>query len=227
MKSSFKALAPIALIGTLTLTLASQASTFRLDIERAGVTHEMVVYDLWSGEYPGPVVAVGKSDKGTTTVLGSSSLRQPTKDQKCEISNGLYHPWAEPTKSKADFFTITGYTEYVAKKDIEIQYLADEEPLQTITEKISKGEKLSKAIYLGEGFCQFTVDKSQAEVELDCAQVDDNADFEKVDRPAHATEQWIKFSCLNGGQAYVEVNDLLKQRGVREGQIQSYGTVTR
>ncbi len=214
MKASLKALAPIARLGTLTLNPASRAVTFQLDIERAGVTREMVVYMLWSGQYPGPVI-------------GSASLRQPTNDQKCEISNGLYHPWSEPTKSKADFFTITGYTEYVAKKEIDIQYLADEEHLQTITEVISKGEKLLKAIYLGEGFCQFTVEKSQAEVEMDCAQVDDNADFEKVDRPAYSTEQWIKVSCLNGGEAYLEVNDLLRQPGVREEQIQSYGTVIR
>lgn len=228
-KSMTQTLSVLVATGTLTAaltaTVSANAATFLLDMTRNGVTHSMVVHDFWSGEYPGPVVAIGKSNKGKTTILGSSSMRNPMKDQSCTVSNGLYHPWADRTKTPYEIYTVTGITEYVASKDVEISY--SEVVGQTSKLKLAAGEKLTRAVYLGEGFCQYVVGNTQKEIQTDCAEIGDNTDLVKTDYPTHATEQWIKFSCLDGGEAYVAVDDLLTQEGVQEGQIASYGSVKR
>lgn len=230
MKPTFlalKSLSILALTGTLASSLSAEAASYRLDITRDGKTLEMVVYDIWSGEYPGPVIAIGKSDKGTTKIIGSSSMRKMENDATCTVSNGLYHPWAEKTKTPYDLYTVTGNTEYTATKDIEVTFFDDSAAGEYKKMTVTKGEKLTQAVYLSEGFCQYVVGGTRPEIQTDCAQVGDNNDFVKADLPSHPTEQVIKFSCKEGIEAYVTVDQLLKQEGVKEGQIESYGTVTR
>lgn len=222
-----QALALMAIAGTFTIATQSEAASYRLDMTRNGVVHEMVVYDFWSGEYPSPVVAIGKSDKGTTKVIGSTSMRKLVNDTACTVSNGLYHPWAEKTKTPYEIYTVAGNTEYTATKDIEVTFFDNSAAGETKKLTVANGEKLTQAVYLGEGFCQYVVGNTRLEIQTDCAQVGDNIDFAKTDLPAHPTEQIIKFSCKEGIDVYVTVDHLLKQKGVKEGQIESYGSVTR
>jgi hypothetical protein len=217
----------MAVAGALTVATQSEAASYRLDMTRDGVVHEMVVYDFWSGEYPGPVVAIGKSDNGTTKITGSTSLRNPSKDVSCTVNNGLYHPWAEKTKTPYEIYSVVGNTEYTAKKDIEVLHYSQDQSEENPKLKVAAGQKLTRSVYLGEGFCQYVVGNTEIEIQTDCAQVGDNADFAKTDLPSHSSEQWIKFDCLKGSSVYVNVDDLLKQKGVTEGQIESYGSVTR
>jgi hypothetical protein len=224
---ALKSLSILALTGTLASTISAEAASFRLDITRDGKTLEMVVYDLWSGEYPGPVVAIGKSDKGTTKIIGSTSMRKMENDATCTVSNGLYHPWAEKTKTPYELYTVTGNAEYTATKDIEVTFFDNNAVGEYKKMTVASGEKLTEAVYLGEGFCQYVVGGARTEIQTDCAQVGDNNDFVKTDLPSHPTEQVIKLSCKEGIDAYVTVDQLLKQKDVKEGQIESYGSVTR
>jgi hypothetical protein len=224
---ALKSLSIVALSGTLASTLSAEAASYRLDITRNNATLEMVVYDFWSTEYPGPVVAIGKSDLGSTKILGSASMRNPKNEIACTVSNGLYHPWAEKTKTPYEIFTVTGITDYTATKDTEITYFSETEVGQSIKLSLAAGEKLTRSVYLSEGFCQFVIGNTQKEIQTDCGQVDNNPNFVKTELPSHGTEQWIKFSCKQGSSVYVNVDDLLKQKGVSEGQIESYGSVAR
>lgn len=225
--SAHSFLAALAFTAASLSALSAEAASYKLDITRNGINHEMVVYDFWSGEYPEPVVAIGKTDKGSTVIKGSTSLRNPTNDTTCAVSNGLYHPWAAKTKTAFEFYSVIGDTVYTATKDLEVvhnvQPDSDENPIL----KMSAGQRLSRSVYLAEGFCQYVVEDSQKEIETDCAAVSDNADFVVTELPAHKMEQWIKFDCQRGSSIYVNVEDLLKQKGVTEGQIESYGSVSR
>lgn len=217
----------LAVTAVSATSIHAEAVSYRLDMTRDGIVHEMVVYDFWSGEYPGPVVAIGKTDKGSTVIRGSTSLRNPTNDAACAVSNGLYHPWAAKSKTDYEIYSVIGNTFYTATKDLEIvhhvQPDSDENPIL----KLSAGEKLNRSVYLGEGFCQYVVGDTQKEIQTDCASVSDNADFTMTELPTHKMEQWIKFDCKKGTSIYVNVEELLKQKGVTEGQIESYGSVTR
>jgi hypothetical protein len=224
---ALKSLSILALTGTIASTLSAEAASYALDMTRDGKTLEMVVYDFWSTEYPGPVVAIGKSDLGSTKILGSASMRNPTNDVACTVSNGLYHPWAEKTKTPYEIYTVTGIIDYTATKDTEINYFSETEVGHSIKLSLAAGEKLTRSVYLSEGSCQFVIGNTQKEIQTDCGQVDNNPNFLKTELPSHGTEQWIKFSCKQGSSAYVNVDDLLKQKGVSEGKIESYGSVAR
>lgn len=226
-KKSAHLLSLLAFTAASVSALSVEAASYNLDITRNGITHEMVVYDFWSGEYPGPVVAIGKTDKGSTVIKGSTSLRNPTNDAACAVSNGLYHPWAAKTKTDYEIYSVIGNTVYTATKDLEVVHHVQPDTDENPILKMSAGQKLSRSVYLGEGFCQYVVGDSQKEIQTDCASVSDNADFAVTELPAHKTEQWIKFECKKGASIYVNVEELLKQKGVTEGQIESYGSVTR
>ena len=219
--------ATATLMATLTAAQTAGAASYTLDMTRNNVTHTMVIYDFWSTEYPGPVIAIGKSDSGTTEILGSASMRNPKNDVACKVSNGLYHPWAEKTETPYEIYTVTGITDYSATKDTEITYITETDLGQDNKLSLAAGDKLTRAVYLSEGYCQYVIGDTQKEIQTDCGQVDNNPNFAKTELPSHGTEQWIKFSCKQGTSVYVNVDDLLKQKGVSQGQIESYGSVAR
>jgi len=98
-------------------------------------------------------------------------------------------------KTAYDIYTVTGNTEYTATKDIDVVHFSQMDSTEQPVLKISVGEKLTRSVYLGEGFCQYVVENTQTEIQTDCAQIGDNSDFAKLDLPSHGTEQWIKFDC--------------------------------
>ncbi len=120
-----------------TLTTYADSEAYNLPITRNQVTHEMLAYPFWSGEYPSPVI-----DVKTKKIHGYLSLRDLREKKTCTVIPGVYHPWSEDKTSILSFYSITEKEDLLLLKD-----------MPDIDAK--KGDKLKNTIYLSEGMCLY------------------------------------------------------------------------
>jgi hypothetical protein len=196
------------------LTWASKPDSYLLPVTRSGKKEMRVARNFWSGEYPSPVIDVNSKDaKGFTKIKAYSSLRNQDKPVDCLIQNGLYHPWAKGNESAVEYYQIVPNREYIAKKEITTDSL-----------RLKTGEKLSREVYLSEGQCEGVVIKNRKEkrVEYGC----DETKIEGLVQISGAndkfSEQWIHLKCKGSKNAFVQDLELLKQPGIKQGEIENY-----
>ena len=200
-------------------------------VTRDGVSEMRVVYRMWSSEYPSPVIDVNsRIKKGTTVVEGFRNLQNLSVPVKCEIRNGLYHPWSESKNSAIVYVTVAPHSMYVVAKT---------NSALDLQKKMQKGTIISEVIYLSEGFCSAVIRSNdpkigsvaQPNIGFECSALDNTENFTKIsnENPGQSfrdsTEQWIYVACQNGGEAYVKDTTMLTAQGVQEGKVTGYGSV--
>jgi hypothetical protein len=217
--------------------------TYKLEIERDGVTYLQVAMNEWQGEYPGPVIDVSSKKKNkTTTVKGWESLRKQTVQKNCTITNGLYHPWSQTKNSVIDFYTIAPVLDYVVLQDIanpqdlDISSLNGDQSVPAI----KAGSKIVNYMYLAEGGAMATLQQDGVEQYLYLfydtlekpeyfAEIPASKASKKVTEEdgtiSDAYEQWLYVKCAEGYKVFIEDTALLSQKGVKEGNITGYGEI--
>jgi len=203
----------------------ADATAMQIPVTRGGETKTRVSYQFWSGEYPGPVIDVGGSNKGMTIVKAHRSLRNPGKPVNCEIKNGLYHPWSHEKNSVLSYYTVVATYNYLVLQDT----LIDNDDSRLDPVRAVKGSSLQNVVYYGENICGGTIVNTgaRAEVSFSCEIVDDKLTFKKTTPNDAFVEQWIHINCADSTKAFVQADALLKQRGVKRGDIADYGKVKR
>jgi len=200
------------LIVTLTCTNANNIKPYTIPITRNGVTHTMIAYNFWSGEYPLPVINVKPTKKKWTKIFGYSSLQKVDKKIACTIKSGLYHPWSKDTSSIINFYSIVPKIDYIVKKDTQLE-----------DEMLNKGDKLENEVYLSEGYCKYTLN-SKKSFESFCIN-NENREFKLIKHPTHNKEQWLYLECKEGYNIFIKDKDLLTEQNVSKGTIKGYGEV--
>lgn len=211
----------------LTVGCAAQAQleTSLSKVTRDAQTEMRVIYNIWSTEYPSPVIDVNSKNKnGTTVVVGYKNLQTLENSVPCEIKNGLYHPWSVSKNSAKGYLTIAKSPKYIVEK--ENSDLSDSKVL------LKKGTLISEVVYLSEGFCYGKgLDNSAGKTKIkildgfNCQAIEDESKFRLISEGSEEQEQWIEVSCKAGGQVYIQDSELLKVTGVKEGEITGYGSV--
>lgn len=200
------------LVFSFTNVLYASEDPYSLPITRDNVTHTMIAYNFWSGEYPSPVIDVQVKQKKWLKIKGYKSLRKLTQPKNCTIKTGIYHPWSKDKISVINYYSIIPKVDYLAKKAT----IFDEK-------KFKKGDKLKHEVYLSEGFCSYDLNNKKR-FESTC--IGKMKPFERTEYPSHAAEQWLYLSCKEGHKVFVQDNDLLSQPHVKKGKIAAYGEVT-
>lgn len=186
-----------------------------------------VIYDIWSTEYPSPVIDVNsRNRKGTTTVKAHRFLQDLSSPVNCEIKNGLYHPWSQTARSAKGYYTVTKHQLYRANK----KNNALDPKLQ-----ISEGSLISEVVYLSEGFCSAVLLSNEENQTKTTAKVIDSFDCQTlIDNPLFTSlgtdkeipdEQYVKLKCEDGTIAYANDEDMLAAQGAKQGQITGYGSI--
>lgn len=206
---------PLFILSILT-TLLVQANEdpYTLPITRDGVTHTMLAYNFWSGEYPSPVIDVQADLNKTRKIMGYPTLRKPNKKKSCTIKAGIYHPWSQDKTSLINYYTIVPNVRYLVERSTMLDNI-----------RLKKGDELNEEIYLSEGFCSYLLNGESA-VETMCLGAEDKR-FKRIESPSHPAEQWLYLRCMEGDKLFVQDSDLLTQTGVVEGQIIGYGEVAK
>jgi hypothetical protein len=210
--------AALASVGSVSFA-NNETRAYRLPITRDGVAKERVAYNFWSTEWPGPVVDVKTSVKGSTTIKAYTSLRQlPASTVSCTIKNGIYHPWSHTENSVVNYYTLTAVKSYKALTAFsvdETQY-----PAGTVVDNV---------VYASEGYCLGTLKvpgKAPVENDFSCEMVE-TKDFEALNPSAKSdefNEQWFYVTCSEGYKAFVSDKGLLSEPGVTEGTFGDYGS---
>ncbi len=203
------------LLLVFTASLHAGDNPYPLPITRHGVTHTMVAYNFWSGEYPQPVINVESGRQGNwTKIMGYTSLRRTVKRKKCTVRSGIYHPWSKERISLINYYSIVPRVSYLVQNATTIN-----------GQRFKKGDRLENEVYLSEGFCSYTIHGRKERFETYC--IDEDTHFKKIQYPAHASEQWLYLKCKEGYNVFVQDSDLLTQPNVNKGQISKYGKVRR
>lgn len=228
------------------LFLASASAdlgTYKLEVERNGITSLQVAMNTWQGEYPGPVIDVSSKKKNkTTTVKGWESLRKLNTSKSCTIKNGLYHPWSQTKNSVIAYYTIAPVLDYVVLQDItnpeELGLSAFYEN-QTVP-AIKANSKIVNYMYLAEGGAMATLQQDGVEQYLYLS-------YDSLEKPEYfavtletkalktvteedgstydVNEQWLYVKCAEGYNVFIEDTALLSQKGVKQGNIAGYGEI--
>ncbi len=171
----------------------------------------MVTYNFWSGEYPKPVIYIQPTANGWARIRGYESLRNPGRKEVCTVKTGLYHPWSKDNTSLINYYTIIPKVTYVARQNTTLN-----------NRRIKKGDILDNEFYLAEGDCSYLLNKKK-KITTFC--LGDAAEFQRIEKPAHPSEQWLYIKCREGYNVFVRDTDLLRQLGVKKGVIKGYGKV--
>ena len=206
-----KRLAISSLFITLTVFLHASVDAYPIPVTRNGVTHTMITYNFWSGEYPKPVIYIQPTHNGRAKIKGYASLRNPKTKKVCTVKAGIYHPWSKDDISLINYYTIIPKITYTARKNTMIE-----------DKKIKKGDIFDNKFYLSEGDCSYILNKKE-KVTAFC--LENSAEFKRSEKPAHPSEQWLYIKCKEGYNVFVRDRDLLKQPGVNIGRIIKYGKV--
>lgn len=229
MEKSYLSIA-IAAITLLTaghsFAQARQLSTLAA-VTRGGQTQMRVIYDIWSSEYPSPVIDLKSTDKkGTTILTAYSSVTDLSEKVSCKIKNGLYHPWSASGRSAKGYITIAAHDIYRVEMKNNVLDLKL---------SIPQGAILSEVIYLSEGFCSGVILNNEngknfttviSLEAFDCSTLADNPIFTKLSLNTETEiEQWIQLKCENGKTAYIRDEALLATPGAKSGEITGFGSV--
>jgi len=206
----------IFFLGMSSLSARMVVDSYALPITRNGVTHLMVAYNFWSGEYPKPVIYVKHSQNNWTRIKGYTSLRTPNKKKVCSIKTGIYHPWSKDKISLINYYSIIPKVDYMAKKNTILD-----------SQKIKKGDILENEVYIAEGSCSYLLNRKK---KITTVCIENSAEipteFKRIKNPSYAPEQWLYLNCHEGYHIFVQDIDLLRQPNVRKGKISGYGRVT-
>ncbi len=204
----------------------SQVESYLIPVTRDGVKETRLVYNLWSDEYPSPVINVSQDME----ISAHASVRKLDEVKSCTIEKGIYHPWSQTKNSIEVYYTITERSSYKAKADTVVQETFSEATgIGSIS--VKKGDRVDNIIYLSEGWCLgdlVTKNGTPLKTEFICDSVVDNSDFQSVYKAfgeGGFFEQWMYLSCAEGYNAFVKDSDLLEMPHVKEGQILGYGEV--
>ncbi|MDD5359931.1 MAG: hypothetical protein PHI02_06660 [Sulfurovaceae bacterium] len=214
----------LALIILLNIALYAEEVPYKIDIIRNGKAHHQVAYNFWSGEYPSPVINVHAGKNGKTTIEGYVSMRDKKERKICTIKNGLYHPWSKDKNSYINFYTIVPVESYEVIST----------PANDLAEKSLKtGDKIINIVYLGEGESQGILQSNSNEDTLIYfqSQIFENNPkiFKSIENIStyNNDEQWLYLKCDERYNVFVEDKDILSQKGIKKGQITSYGEISK
>lgn len=202
------------LLLVFTAYLHASEAPYLLPITRNGVTHTMIAYNFWSGEYPEPVIYVQPSQGRWGKVMGYSSLRNIVKRKQCTVKSGIYHPWSNDKISLINYYSIVPRKSYLVQRDTAFE-----------GQKFKKGDKLVNEVYLSEGFCSYILNDQKERLVTHC--IGEVTQFKSTKYPSHPSEQWLYLSCKEGYKVFVQDSDLLTQPDINKGQISGYGEVTK
>lgn len=217
-------------LATIFLSLTAAAAevptapaSYLLDVTRDGKAMTEVVYDWWSGEWPGPIVNVNAEAPGETTIQAFSGLQVLDTPVSCTIKNGLYHPWGD-SPSLVSFHSIVPESNYTAKVAVDFPF--DDRSGVTQTAHLAPGDVLRRLTYDSEGYCTVMIPVNGALVQgqISCDQILPQVQFDAYVGEG-VEEQWFSMACAEGTTAFVQDSALLAQPGIKEGQFGEYGTV--
>ncbi len=229
MKKSYLSLALAAVTVLASVTSFSQERRMSTlsNVIRDGKTESRVIYDIWSTEYPSPVIDVSsRNRKGTTIVKAHRFLQDLSNPVNCEIKNGLYHPWSLTGRSAKGYYTVTKHDLY----RVNMKNNVLDPKIQ-----ISEGSLISEVVYLSEGFCSAIAlensasqGKTKATVvdSFDCQTLIDNPIFTNISPNQEVEdEQYVQLKCADGSIAYANDKEMLTADGVKQGEITGFGSV--
>ncbi len=212
----------------------AENAVYPIEVTRNGKLYQQVAAAFWEGEYPSPVIDINsKNRSGKTSVKVYDSLRNPSAARACTIKNGLYHPWSKTKNSTLNFYTIDSLQSYRLHTNLKADQ-ANELGFQDVG-ALKSGDEIRYVVYAGEGFSYGLLFHPSSTLE-NATELTFSSDvfeqhpelFERVqfantvDKNA---EQWLHLRCNEGYDGFVRDSDLLKQRGVREGEITGYGDI--
>lgn len=157
--------------------------------------------DLWTGEYPMGVGVVGKG----VTVYGRRAIdKQAPKNVRCALPYRAYfHQWNQKRAAKLSFVTLSKIVPLIVKDDFVFETRNEDD--QPVRIPLKKGDTVEFLVNIGEGFFFVRVGGQKLAAEQDL--------LERVGPVAEETfvhDQWLKISCLNGKQAWLFTDDLIK-----------------
>lgn len=217
-------------------TLESLGS-YKLPITRNGKKSTRIAYNLWSGEWPSPIIDV-KSHKmdGFTTIQAFTNLRSPTEADRvsCTIKNGLYHPWSEKDPSIENYYTITNVADFkVIKKTAYEIYNLKTRTIETA--QVPKGAEFLNVVYYAENYCGaiYKLGKTLKSFSQHCDFFYNNPDMIQTSQPESDkfNEQWLYFTCQEKDasgkpiKAFIRDEELMKHPEIKSGCPGEYGTV--
>ncbi len=176
-----------------------------------------VVFGLWQGEYPSPVVQL---DKSVRVDVSDSPCAGPAR--ACMVKAGLLHPWADDAEKSGQllFATRTRTISYTLLKDHKLA-----------GQLLKKGTRVEVLSYLSEGLCSMLVDgQEQGAVEAMCpgTGANDRAIWSSDGDENPPSTQLVKVGCKGGPPGWLLIDDaFVGRRDVREGQMSGYGEVRR
>ncbi len=219
----------------------AETGSYKLEVVRNGTTHLQVALNTWQSEYPSPVIDVSSKKKnGTTQIKGWESLRQLTVSKSCTIKNGLYHPWSQTKNSVINYYTLAPAVDYVVTKDVPVDVASAFYPEVGNSVALKAGDELVNIVYLAEGISMATLVSNSTEqyIYADYGALENAEYFTKTletkalksvtyeDGTTYdANEQWLYVKCAEGYNVFVEDTELLKQKGVKEGNVTGYGEI--
>lgn len=209
----------------LSSLLHANDEPYPLPITRGGVTHTMIAYNFWSGEYVKPVIHIQPNHHNGGKILGYTSLRKPTKKKSCSIKSGIYHPRSKDKNSLLDFYTIAPRVRYVAQSNMTIDSQIVLNGKHTDSLKVKKGDEFKNEVYLAEAHCSYMFN-DKVKLVTPCTNMR-RKQLQRIEHPSHHSEQWLHLSCKEGYNVFVQDSDLLSQSNISEGEIVEYGKVTK
>lgn len=216
----------VLIVTFMSLGALADFGAYRLPITRDRQTKTMVAYNIWSGEYPGPVINITEDLK----VVGYKSLRILKDKVSCTVKRGLYHPWA-PSPSLINFHTLTDVQTYTATRVVQLQdsFIFDDNG--TAITELRTGDSVTNIIYLSEGYCSGKMVSAKGKkivFDFYCDEIISNEGLANKTPLANYKndEQWLNLKCVNGVEAFISDQDLLATPGVTEGAITGYGEVS-
>lgn len=228
----------ILLIVAMFYSTSFALSSYKLEVTRNGKTQQKMTFNIWSGEYPQPVIDVNSKVQGTTQIQAYKSVRDLTERPVCTIKNGIYHPWSSTnTKNGTIYYSIKAQEDYQARRKTTLEsFVFDpQNPAgKKETYHFEPGDLLQNIYYASEGTCigtQTQIVKKQkisAEISFACEALDNKNIFKRLTPQSvkdDNLEQWLYLSCEEGYKAFIRDMELLNTPSVKEGTIVEYGVV--
>jgi hypothetical protein len=177
----------------------------------------MLAYPAWSGEYPGPIIAVGDSNNKQVTINGYASPRKLETLKKCTIPAWVLNPW-EAEDPVDTYYTFTTIFEYQVLENLP-------------NFGLKKGDVLKNLAGGSENSCAFTLVSGKSVkhwYHTDC-DVRSPKYTQETKFESHPEEQWLYLSCKEGYKVFVQDSEMLKQTGINRGKTcpHYYGEVFR
>lgn len=199
------------MIALLTVVAVGAAGAFyELPVTRDGATVTRVAANAWLGEYPDPVIVLGAE----MTVQAYDSVRKLEAPKACTVAKGIYHPWSKEPGSTAGFFTLAPVYSYTATAD----------NASFSGAKLKKDDVVTDVVPLAEGAC-YGMHKKKP-IEFQCDELDHGFSTKTQLGKDKFQEQWVHMSCKEGHKAFILDTALLGTKGVKRGQVVSYGKVS-